>query len=117
MRRKARRRAEKLTKGAHNNEKIRFAWLVDANATHVAGKIKFEVHATGVNSNGVFVELENTVEGFINLSNLPLDNYTFDEKLYTLKGSKHNFMLGQALRVQLDSVNLKDRRIDFTFVS
>ena len=36
----------------YNNEKIRFAWLVDANATHIAGKIKFEVHATGVNSNG-----------------------------------------------------------------
>lgn len=78
---------------------------------------QFDAVVSGVNSNGVFVELENTVEGFINLSNLPLDNYTFDEKLYTLKGSKHKFMLGQTLRVQLDSVNLKDRRIDFTFVS
>lgn len=31
----------------YNDEKIRFAWLMDANATRVAGKLKFEVHAYG----------------------------------------------------------------------
>lgn len=30
-----------------NGEKIRFAWLVDSEATRVAGNLKFEVHATG----------------------------------------------------------------------
>ena len=37
---------------SYNNEKIRFAWLVDGNATHVAGKIKFEIWGIGTNSNG-----------------------------------------------------------------
>lgn len=31
----------------YNSEKIRFAWLADASVTGVAGKIKFEIHATG----------------------------------------------------------------------
>ena len=30
-----------------NDEKIRFAWLVDANATADVGKLKFEIHAYG----------------------------------------------------------------------
>lgn len=32
----------------YNNEKIRFAWLVDGKVTHVAGSVKFEIHADGV---------------------------------------------------------------------
>ena len=32
----------------YNDEKIRFGWLVDGNATRVAGKLKFEIHADGV---------------------------------------------------------------------
>ena len=31
----------------YNDEKIRFAWLVDQNATHIDGNIKFEIHADG----------------------------------------------------------------------
>lgn len=33
-------------------DKIRFAWLVDANATHISGALKFEIHATGASPNG-----------------------------------------------------------------
>lgn len=38
----------------YNDEKIRFAWLVDENATHVAGDLKFEIHFNGaiVDRNG-----------------------------------------------------------------
>lgn len=35
-----------------NNDKIKFGWLVDANATHIDGKLLFEIHADGVNSKG-----------------------------------------------------------------
>lgn len=31
----------------YNNDKIRFAWLVDANATHIDGNLQFEIHADG----------------------------------------------------------------------
>lgn len=32
----------------YNDEKIRFAWLVDGGATRVAGQLQFEVHADGM---------------------------------------------------------------------
>lgn len=31
----------------YSNEKIRFAWLVDTNATHIDGVLQFEIHADG----------------------------------------------------------------------
>ena len=31
----------------YNEDKIRFAWLVDENATHISGKMVFEIHADG----------------------------------------------------------------------
>lgn len=31
----------------YNGEKIRFAWLVDTNATHIDGVLQFEIHADG----------------------------------------------------------------------
>jgi hypothetical protein len=39
--------ATKPVNVAYNNEKIRFAWLVGANATADSGKLKFEIHAYG----------------------------------------------------------------------
>lgn len=38
----------------YTDNKIRFVWLVDANATHISGNIKFEIHADGtiVDNNG-----------------------------------------------------------------
>lgn len=35
-----------------SDDKIRFAWLVDDDVTAIAGKIKFEIHASGTNSLG-----------------------------------------------------------------
>lgn len=43
----------------YNDEKIRFGWLVDAGATRVAGKLKFEIHA-----DGMIVDNENNKKGY-----------------------------------------------------
>lgn len=40
--------AQKPINVTYNNEKIRFGWLVDGDATIEAGKLKFEIHAYGV---------------------------------------------------------------------
>lgn len=36
----------------YNNDKIRFAWLIDASVTYLPGEITFEIRATGVNEKG-----------------------------------------------------------------
>lgn len=37
----------------YNSDKIRFAWLVDGNATHIDGNLQFEIHADGSISDNV----------------------------------------------------------------
>lgn len=71
---------------------------------------------TGVTANGVFVGLENTVEGFISISNLPDDIYNFNEKTYTLRGQSNVFMLGKPIKVELINVNLEERKLDFKYI-
>ena len=70
----------------YNNEKIRFAWLVDGDATHVAGNIKFEIWATGVNSSGKPytwkskpVDKMNVLQSIINNKTIKLDNTWVNE--------------------------------------
>ena len=43
----------------YNDEKIRFGWLVDAGATRVKGKLKFEIHA-----DGMIVDNEGNTKGY-----------------------------------------------------
>ncbi|MBO5254222.1 MAG: RNB domain-containing ribonuclease, partial [Opitutales bacterium] len=73
----------------------------------------YEGTVTGATNFGVFVALPNTVEGMCPLENLPTDNYVFIEKLYKLAGSKHDYQLGQKVRIQVESVNLRRRQINF----
>jgi len=37
---------------SYDTATIRFGWLIDGNVTHVAGNVKFEIRAIGVNNNG-----------------------------------------------------------------
>jgi len=70
----------------------------------------------GVTSFGIFVELENTVEGLCAEADLPFDTYMFNEKQYLLKGSKHSYQLGQKVKVQVSGINLQKRQINFKLV-
>jgi len=64
---------------------------------------------------GMFVELENTVEGLVHVSNLEDDFYHFDEKNFTLRGKRTGrmFRIGDAVRVRVSKVNVAERQIDF----
>ena len=45
---------------------------------------EFDGVISGVTSFGIFTELENTVEGFTRIEDLPRGNYTFDAKSFTV---------------------------------
>ena len=74
---------------------------------------EFEGTVCGVTSFGVFVELENTVEGLIRIENLPTDEYEYIEKTMTLKGHHHSYAYGDTVKIRVAKVNLPKRQIDF----
>lgn len=71
---------------------------------------------TGVTGFGLFVALENTVEGLVHISNLDDDYYEYDEKRYLLVGERRGrtYRLGQTVRVRVDAVDLSQRSIDLS---
>ena len=76
---------------------------------------EFDGVISGVSSWGMHVELPNTVEGTIRISDIEDDYYYFDEEHYMLVGehTKRTFKLGQRLRVVLESADKMLRTIDF----
>lgn len=72
---------------------------------------------SGVSDSGVYVELDNTVEGLIYTEHLPADRYVFDQKKFALIGKRHIYRIGDPLMVKLDSVDVVTRHIDFVLAS
>lgn len=67
----------------------------------------------GVTEFGVFIELENTVEGLIRIENLPEDTYEYIEKTMSLQGKFHKYFYGDSVEVRVAKVDLPKRQIDF----
>lgn len=73
----------------------------------------FDATISSVTNFGIFVALENTVEGLIKMEDLPDDTYLFLEKQLKLKGVSHVYSIGDKIKVTLTNVNLLSRNIDF----
>ncbi len=76
---------------------------------------EFEGVISGVAEKGLFVELDNTCEGFVRLDNLPQDYYLCDDKLYELNGKHNKFKLGEKVLIEVERVNLTERKVDFIY--
>ena len=73
----------------------------------------FEGLISGVTAFGVFVELENTVEGLVRIENLPEDDYVFAEERYLLKGANHSYKIGDKMRIVVAACDIGTRRVEF----
>lgn len=84
-------------------------YMVDKVGEEYAGRI------SSVTSFGVFVELENTIEGMIHVSYLTDDYYHYDDHSYSLIGERTGqiFRIGDQVRIRVSKVNLDERKIDF----
>lgn len=73
---------------------------------------------SGVKSFGFFVELPNTVEGLVHVSNMNDDYYLYDEKHLTLIGenTKKVYRIGDTVQVKVTRINVEERQIDFEVV-
>ena len=76
---------------------------------------EFEGAISSITGWGLYVELENTVEGLVHVSTMFDDHYDFIEENLTLVGehSGRVFKLGQPVTVVLESVDENARTIDF----
>ena len=70
---------------------------------------------SSVTSFGIFVELENTVEGLIRFDNLGNEYFIYDEDNKTLIGEKTKkvYHIGDKIRIRVIAANKQTRRIDF----
>nr|WP_307744459.1 RNB domain-containing ribonuclease [uncultured Phascolarctobacterium sp.] len=86
-------------------------------AEYMAGHIgeEFDGVISGVTAFGMFIELENGVEGLVHISSLMDDYYEFYEDRYALLGShtRKVYRLGDPVRIEVLQVNIADRNIDF----
>ena len=74
---------------------------------------EFDGIISGVTNFGVFVELENGVEGLVKAETLSRRRLEYDEKNFTLADGKKKYKLGQAVKIEVVGVNLSDRRAEF----
>ncbi|CRF28938.1 Ribonuclease R [Mycobacterium tuberculosis] len=79
---------------------------------------EFDGIISSVTSFGMFVELDNTVEGLIRLSDLTDDYYHYHEAQHALIGERTSriYRLGDEVKVRVARVNKDERTIDFEMV-
>lgn len=102
------RRADDATRDASDTLKCEF--MLDKVGDTFSGVI------SGVNSFGVFVELDGIfVSGLVHVTALDYDYFRFDPVGHRLTGDRTGkvYRLGDTLRVKVAAVNIDDRKIDF----
>ena len=75
----------------------------------------FDAHVTGITRFGVFVGLDNGVEGLVHIDSMDDDEYMYQEDTMTLKGrfSGTTYSMGMPVRVTLVKADKERREVDF----
>ncbi|MGN0396017.1 MAG: S1 RNA-binding domain-containing protein, partial [Coprococcus sp.] len=75
----------------------------------------FEGIISGVTSRGIYVELPNTIEGFVNVSNMYDDYYCFSQDEYAMIGevTGKKYSIGDKVKVKVKGTDKLTRTIDF----
>ena len=78
----------------------------------------YEGVISGVTNYGIYVELDNTVEGMVHVNSMRNDYYYFDEIHYELVGqdSGVKYKLGERVLVQVKRVDMASKSIDFRLI-
>ncbi|MBR3600387.1 MAG: ribonuclease R [Lachnospiraceae bacterium] len=80
---------------------------------------EFDGVVSGVTSNYIFVELENTVEGAVLVAYMYDDCYYFSEETYSMIGenTKKRYQLGDKVRIKVLRCDKIKKTIDFSIIS
>lgn len=76
---------------------------------------EFEGVISGITKWGMYVELDNTVEGMVHVANMTDDHYDYHEDRYELAGvrTRQVYKLGQKIRIRVTGTDRMLRTIDF----
>lgn len=79
---------------------------------------EFEGIVSSVTNFGMFIELPNTVEGLVHISNMTDDYYHFDDRNMMMIGEHTNrqFRIGDTVTVRVTNVVIEESSIDFEVV-
>ena len=79
---------------------------------------EYEGIISSITSFGIFVELENTVEGLIRFDDLGDEYFIYDENRKTLQGERTNklYKMGDKVKIRVKNANKLLRQIDFEIV-
>lgn len=79
---------------------------------------KYNGIISSVTKFGLFVELENTVEGLVHITNMKDDYYHYDDNSKALVGevSKKTYRMGQPVRVRVMDASKFKKQIDFEII-
>ena len=75
----------------------------------------FEGTVSGVTEWGLYVELDNTVEGLVHVNSLTDDYYTFHKDRYCLVGDMtgRTYVMGQRVKVWVENADENTKTVDF----
>lgn len=97
------------------------AWKAVKQTEYMAGKIgeEYDGSITHVTSSGFFVELENTVEGFVAARTIEDDIYILEDNGVSLVGLKtrKTFTVGNTVRIKVVAADTENNHIDFDLVA
>jgi ribonuclease R len=87
-------------------------FMMDKLGQHFQGTI------SNITAFGMFVELENTIEGLVRLSAMDDDYYNYNERALCLIGerTKKTYRIGDKVTVQLVKASTEARQIDFILI-
>ena len=121
---KERIRAKKAAENSSEREKV--ATLVEREAEKIKKAEYMEKHigeeydgiVSGITSFGMFVELENTIEGLIRFDDLGNEYFIFDEDRKMLIGehTKKTYNIGDSVKIRVKNSSKILRQIDFEVI-
>ena len=89
-------------------------------AEYMEGHIgeEFDGKISGLTNFGMFVELDNLVEGLVHISSLKGDYYNYNSDIMAIVGDKTKKMyrLGDKVKIKVESANKTNKTIDFELI-
>lgn len=79
---------------------------------------EFSGLVSSVTNFGIFVQLDNTIEGLVHFNNMDDDFYRFDQENYYIIGERTNriYRLGDEVRIEVIGADVGKRNIDFKLI-